>query len=192
MLNSTGTEIDGRIAKWQFDQSTDDDWGLNETRGFACEYVAWQFLCHVTQRETLDFLLEDLPDPRRAAATVAQAESGFGSFFSDSITHAIDETTPLLMQSSSSLYRLLGGNKVNLFLGNRKFRNSDFEANATDNLPLFYGLNALEIAVIAQAKKFLSQKVVQRVIDDIWNGEIVFWDSLSVHSKKKPQFFNKR
>jgi hypothetical protein len=53
-------------------------------------------------------------------------------------------------------------------------------------------LNALEIATIAHAKRFLSQRVVQRVVDDIWKGEIVFWDSLTVHSTKKPQLFNRR
>lgn len=66
------------------------------------------------------------------------------------------------------------------------------DAYELEKLSRFFGLNALEIATIAQAKRFLSQKVVQKVIDNIWKGEIVFWDSLSVHSKKKPQFFNKR
>lgn len=56
----------------------------------------------------------------------------------------------------------------------------------------FFGLNALEIATIAQAKKFLSQRVIQRVVTDIWNGEIVFWDSLTVHSTKKPRLFNRK
>lgn len=49
----------------------------------------------------------------------------------------------------------------------------------------FVGLNALEIAAVADAKKFLSQRVVQKRVDDIWNGHIIFWESFSVHSKKK-------
>ncbi len=55
----------------------------------------------------------------------------------------------------------------------------------------FVGLNALEIAAVAGAKKFLSQRIVQNTVDDIWNGHIIFWESLSVHSKKKARFYNK-
>ena len=54
----------------------------------------------------------------------------------------------------------------------------------------FIHLNALEIAAIANAKRFLSQNVVQKIITGIWNGHIIFWDSLSVHSTKKPRFYN--
>ena len=56
----------------------------------------------------------------------------------------------------------------------------------------FVGLNALEIAAIANAKKFLSQRVVQNILNDIWSGHIVFWESLSVHSRKKAQMYSQR
>ena len=61
-----------------------------------------------------------------------------------------------------------------------------------DPLAAYVGLNALEIASIAEAKKFLSQRTVQKVVDDIWNGDIIFWESLSVHSKKKAKVYNKK
>ena len=54
----------------------------------------------------------------------------------------------------------------------------------------FIHLNALEIAAIADAKRFLSQNVVQKIITGIWNGDIIFWDNLSAHSIKKPRFYN--
>jgi hypothetical protein len=54
----------------------------------------------------------------------------------------------------------------------------------------FTHLNALEIAAIADAKRFLSQHVVQKIITGIWGGDIIFWDRLSVHSVKKPRFYN--
>jgi hypothetical protein len=54
----------------------------------------------------------------------------------------------------------------------------------------FIHLNALEIAAIADAKRFLSQHIVQKIVTGIWNGDIVFWDSLSIHSVKKPRFYN--
>ncbi|RMZ76741.1 hypothetical protein DV737_g4706, partial [Chaetothyriales sp. CBS 132003] len=52
------------------------------------------------------------------------------------------------------------------------------------------GMNALEIAAIADAKKFLSQRPVQAVVRDIWNGHVIFWQSLSVHAVKKARIFN--
>ena len=54
----------------------------------------------------------------------------------------------------------------------------------------FAGLNALEIAAVSDAKRFLSQRSVQRVVTGIWVGDIVFWDSVSVHSKKKARLYD--
>ncbi len=56
----------------------------------------------------------------------------------------------------------------------------------------FGGLNALDIAAVAEAKNFLSQRNVQKVVNGIWSGEIVFWETLSVHTKKKAQLYNAR
>lgn len=56
----------------------------------------------------------------------------------------------------------------------------------------FAGLNALEIAAVASAKKFLGQRLVQKVVQDIWDGDIVFWESFSVNAVKKAQTYNKR
>ncbi|KAF4160114.1 hypothetical protein CNMCM6936_004117 [Aspergillus lentulus] len=188
------------ILKWQLNnEDNDSDWGLNESRGYACEYIAWQFLCHLTRREMIDVLLDELPSPRRDSATISQAEqgtSGLGSIsHEDEGNETEGERTPLLLSSSSSLYRFFVGksHRGDSCTGdNRESRAWYYDDPELHSFSPFFGLNALEIATIAHAKKFLSQKAVQRVIDDIWNGEIVFWDSLSVHSKKKPQFFNKR
>jgi hypothetical protein len=62
-------------------------------------------------------------------------------------------------------------------------------ANADLTLP-FTNLNALEIAAIADAKRFLSQHTVQKIITGIWNGDIIFWDQLSTGSVKRPRFYN--
>lgn len=102
------------ILKWQLNnEDSDSDWGLNESRGYACEYIAWQFLCHLTRREMIDVLLEELPSPRRDSATISQAEqgaSGLGSVsHEDEGNETEGERTPLLLSSSSSLYRLFVG-----------------------------------------------------------------------------------
>jgi hypothetical protein len=147
----------------------------------------------------IDVLLEELPSPRRDSATISQAEqgaSGLGSIsHEDEGNETEGERTPLLLSSSSSLYRFFVGKSHrgdSCAADNRGSRGWYYDDPELHSFSPFFGLNALEIAAIAHAKMFLSQKAVQRVIDDIWNGEIVFWDSLSVHSKKKPQFFNKR
>ncbi|KAG2421148.1 hypothetical protein HFD88_000764 [Aspergillus terreus] len=183
------------ILKWQYGREDEADWGLNESRGYACEYVAWQFLCHLNQRETIEFLLEELSCPPRNTSSLSDAERGASAFGSSSRGGKTqdNERTPLLSSSSSSLYRLFGGKRRvgGTFEPDHSYHSSLYEYDM-EHFSLFLGLNALEIAIIAQAKKFLSQKVVLRVIDNIWKGEIVFWDTLSVNSTKKPQFFNKR
>lgn len=186
-----------RILKWEFDNTTDADWGLNESRGYACEYVAWQFLCHLDQRETIEFLLEELKLSTHSNASLTQAErgtAGFAGSFEEQRGQEI-ERLPLLQSSSSSVYNLFGGRSrvgSSFALDNRGSYSSSHDAQELEKFSLFFGLNALEIATIAHAKKFLGQKVVQKIIDKIWKGEIVFWDTLSVHSTKRPHFLDKR
>ncbi|KAF2838889.1 hypothetical protein M501DRAFT_1011617 [Patellaria atrata CBS 101060] len=56
----------------------------------------------------------------------------------------------------------------------------------------FANLNALEIGVVTGAKKFMSQRVIQKVINEIWRGDIIFWETLSFNSVKKAKIYNKR
>jgi hypothetical protein len=55
----------------------------------------------------------------------------------------------------------------------------------------FTGLNGLEIAAVADCKRFLSQRIVQKIVTGIWNGDITFWDGLNEKTLKKPQFYKK-
>ncbi|KAF8241804.1 hypothetical protein K440DRAFT_665146 [Wilcoxina mikolae CBS 423.85] len=56
----------------------------------------------------------------------------------------------------------------------------------------YEGMNTLEIAVLADAKKFISHRPVQKIINGIWDGSISFWKSLDVDGSKSPHFFNPR
>ncbi|OJJ45002.1 hypothetical protein ASPZODRAFT_134433 [Penicilliopsis zonata CBS 506.65] len=183
------------VVRWQFNNVEDDDWGLNDSRAQACEYVAWQFLCHLTRREIIDFLLQELPSPRHNSISMAEMERGLSGLSvpaAESSAHVEGERTPLLRRASSSLQYLFGSRKTVDSPQGTEGSLTKTDESVSDPYSFFRGLNALEIATIAHAKKFLAQKVVQRVINDIWNGEIVFWDSLSVHSRKRPHVFNKR
>lgn len=42
------------------------------------------------------------------------------------------------------------------------------------------------------AKKFLSQRPVQKIINGLWKGDIVFWETLGLHSVKKPKKYNRK
>lgn len=68
----------------------------------------------------------------------------------------------------------------------------DEDEDEGDPTSAFTGLNGLEIAAVADCKKFLSQKVVQKIVHGIWKGDITFWQDLGAHTKKRPQFYNKR
>lgn len=104
------------------------------------------------------------------------------------------ETTPLLSRAPTPLDLLGSGKRSTVDKNAHRLSGmrTDQEVYDISRYTRFFGLNALEIAVIGQAKRFLSQRVIQRVVNDIWNGEIVFWDSLTVHSTKKPQIFNRK
>ncbi|KAL4925116.1 uncharacterized protein BDV17DRAFT_272898 [Aspergillus undulatus] len=185
-----------RILRWKFNRDLESDGGQNETRGYACEYIAWQFLCHLNQHELIGHLLEELRAPDQPASTIDCAEAGMSSRGISPTERVLqrEESTPLLL-SPTSQYHVFDsdrGQGCQPGSGQQNFDNPLGNTNSDEEYSMFLGLNALEIATIAHAKKFLSQKVVQKVVNDIWNGEIVFWDSLSVHSTKKPQLFNKR
>ncbi|PGH01924.1 hypothetical protein GX51_04978 [Blastomyces parvus] len=188
------------ILKWQFCNQEDDYWGLNESRGYACEFVAWQFLTYLSPRDTIEYLLDELSetciqptceDDPEGSAERSFSKSQIGSSQNDY------ERRPLLLHASP-LSRLLGyGTTRNIKDSQRNeditgTNSSEEEFESDDVCDLFCGLNALEIAAIANAKKLLSQTIVQKVVNGVWTGAIVLWDSLSVHSKKKPQLFHKR
>ena len=154
-------------------------------------------MCHLDQRETIQFLLEELETPTPLGGSFAGVDRdpfGLPLRVDDQDRQDDGARTPLLL-TASSFYRFFGARRQATGTFDEEGQEGDDapkRAYELERYSLFFGLNALEIAVIAQAKKFLSQKVVQRVTDKIWKGEIVFWDTLNVHSTKRPHFFDKR
>ncbi|KAL8409185.1 hypothetical protein RB594_007581 [Gaeumannomyces avenae] len=97
--------------------------------------------------------------------------------------------TPSRPGSSAKKYQLLQSlSRLTMTMGRE---DDDDEAVEDDEDPTraFISLNALEIAAIADAKRFLSQDIVQKIVTGIWNGDIIFWDELSIHTVKKPRFY---
>jgi len=145
-------------------------------------------LTHLSEKEAIDYLLHELPGPNGLHSESSESddvgESGLAR--PKAKDGDIDEHSPLLRNQ-------IGVSKrpgLRQFEHHHHAHTLDF-ANE-DPTVSFVGLNTLEIAAIADAKKFLSQRVVQKIVDDIWSGNIVFWDTLSVSTKKHAQIYNKR
>lgn len=184
-----------RALKWHYGAAAEDR-GLNDARASACEIVAWRFLTHLTEREAVEFCLYEIPSKDPADAPPRRDEENGEA--------EVDENSALLAQAftstSDTMRRTLdrkGSTRRNLILQNisrltQSFADSDDDDGEEEEDPTapFVTLNALEIAAIADAKRFLGQNVVQKIITGIWNGDIIFWDNLSVNTVKKPRFYN--
>lgn len=150
---------------------SDDDCGINESRGFACELVAWQFVLQLSEQDALDYLLFELREDQ----------------IDNTDDEADDEETGLLAR-----HRNGNGNGHSNGNGLNGTRQQLHKSSADEGFAEpFLNLNTLEIAAVSSAKKFLSQRAIQDIVTDIWNGEIVFWNSLAVNATKKPRFHNK-
>ncbi|KAK1249465.1 hypothetical protein MKX07_002981 [Trichoderma sp. CBMAI-0711] len=187
--------------KWHYALDRDNQ-GLGEARSNACEIVAWRFLTHHSEREAVSFCLYEIPDHKKVKAQQQEEqerrqqlghgagsdpEAGERAPLIPRVLATFDGSDPHLPSGSSS-------KKVQLLSSLSRLTNlssdDDDEDEDDDPTAAFEGLNALEIAAVADAKRFLSQHVVQKIIAGIWNGDIVFWDSLSITSSKHPHFYN--
>lgn len=144
-------------------------------------------MTHVSENEAIDYLLHELPAANSFLGHTPDTDDVNGldhSAYSEN--SQVDERDGLLWNEPS----VHGRPSLQQFGSERRKQRPDL-SDDDPTIP-FVGLNALEIAAIANAKKFLSQGVVQKIVNDIWSGHIVFWESLSVRSKKKSQVYNQR
>lgn len=168
-----------RALKWHFTAcEADDDRGISQTRGLACELVAWRFVTHLTESAAIDALCYELPNSSKNGTSREQPNDYDGNVEEGTA----GENTPLL-----------GGGA---YEADESFADESPDSSRPDDTTAFAatfaGLNALEIAAVADAKKFLSQKAIQRIIDGIWRGDIVFWETLEQHSTKQAKIYNKQ
>jgi hypothetical protein len=153
-----------------------DEPGVNQARGYASEFVAWQFLNSLTDRDVIDFLLLELP-PTKSPDRGQESETDNGNCLNGR-TDESSERTPLLNISNGGYF---GTNST--AVANPRFGSLTSRCE---------NLSALEIATVGGAKKFLSQRSVQKVINGLWRGDIVFWETLNVNSVKRPMKYNRK
>ena len=148
-------------------------------------------MTHLSETDLIDYLLYELPAPASShEASRSAPQNDDAANRRDGLGEHADERSQLLPGSNGvkSAAQSMHGRVP------RQDTPPDDQAGGDVDDPTlqFVGLNALEIAAVAEAKKFLSEKVVQRIVNAIWCGDIVFWDSLTVHARKKAHKYNKR
>ncbi|KAK1914535.1 hypothetical protein P3342_010524 [Pyrenophora teres f. teres] len=155
-------------------EEASDEPGVNEARGYACEFVAWQFLTSLKEADIIDFLLVQLPPA--ADASTPDTNNGLGLDENGQGSTYPSEQSPLLTTSNTEYFDH----------GDAKKSRFASLMSQCENL------SALELATVSGAKKFLSQRPVQKIINGLWKGDIVFWETLGLHSVKKPKKYNRR
>ncbi|EFQ86918.1 hypothetical protein PTT_17715 [Pyrenophora teres f. teres 0-1] len=155
-------------------EEASDEPGVNQARGYACEFVAWQFLTSLKEADIIDFLLVQLPPA--ADASTPDTNNGLGLDENGQGSTYPSEQSPLLTTSNTEYFDH----------GDAKKSRFASLMSQCENL------SALELATVSGAKKFLSQRPVQKIINGLWKGDIVFWETLGLHSVKKPKKYNRR
>lgn len=164
--------VTGLLAsRYLFVSVENDDSGLSESRGLACELVAWQFLTFLSEKELIDYLLYELP---QSSAEIGipdlqiprQRDNG-----SPNATPEVDESVSLLQHNEDANYNNFHPPKRDIPPSASDTQMNDpgpSKLNGEDPAESLAGMNALEIAAVANAKKFMSQKPVQKIVEDIW------------------------
>lgn len=129
--------------------------------------------------------LYEIPDPDDTSEDTGARDEENGRQ-----SQEVDENTALLAQSlsgtvgsaKSSLTNTGSKKRYQLLKSISRLTMSQEEEDEEEEDPTkpFVTLNALEIAAVADAKRFLSQHVVQKIITGIWTGDIIFWDSMLI------------
>ncbi|KAL8949359.1 MAG: hypothetical protein Q9222_004524 [Ikaeria aurantiellina] len=188
-----------RIVKWHFINVENDERGLFETRGFACEIVAWRFLAHLSEHELIDYLLRELPPVVPPSAAVSDSDDDDEEALTSHLLPNPISSSNHTLERSRQLFedRTAQGKAPTIQETQQPHHTETWSSRMSESVDddptlSFIGLNALEIATVANAKRFLSQRVVQDVLHGIWAGDIIFWESLSVHTRKRAQIYRQK
>lgn len=159
-------------------------------------------MTRLSEREAVEYCLYEIPDPDESCSSSQQGDcadrgesnertallacsSGAPSSRPRRPSEHAAGSAKMGSQRRSQLIQSISKLTMSFTAGSDSDDDGDDDPTAS-----FVHLNALEIAAVADAKRFLSQHVVQKIITGIWDGDIIFWDRLSAHSTKKPRFYN--
>ena len=164
--------VTGLLAsRYLFVSADNDDSGLSESRGLACELVAWQFLTFLSEKELIEYLLYELPQSPHEIEHPDTQSLRESEGVLPSVSQQADESTSLLQQEGDANYNNLHPPKRDVPSSSSETRMDEptpSRLSGEDPAESLAGMNALEIAAVANAKKFMSQKPVQKIVEDIW------------------------
>lgn len=136
--------------------------------------MAFHYLTFLSEADLIKQLLYELPE----ADQDESADNGLGIV---DFPHGRDqdETSPLLNDEGEayrpSPFRPPSHRTRSANLSSSSILLKEVNEDEEDLAKQMANLNALEIAAVSDAKKFLSQKPVQGIIEAIWHGDIIFW-----------------
>ncbi|KAK9375793.1 uncharacterized protein V1513DRAFT_397903 [Lipomyces chichibuensis] len=156
----------------------EDDRAIHEARAYTAELVALRYAGHLPEAELIQYLTYEIP--RKNTVTSGTTTPSQSASYA---TSPVTEATSLLEDQRAAAAATASAD-------------IDIEREAGEGAPYVtesaMGLSALELAILGNAKKFLLSRSIENVVSSIWEGRIVFWDSISVQSKKKASFYNPR
>lgn len=149
--------------------------------------MAWRFLSHLSERDAVDYCLYELPEAEKQSSRSGSPAGLDANERSSLLPQFRPQYASTPARSGSRRVRLIRS-VSHIVDFSELINDQDEEEDPTTH---FAGLNGLEIAAVADCKRFLSQGIVQKIVGGIWNGDITFWDGLNERTMKKPQFYNK-
>lgn len=139
----------------------------DSTRAFAAQLIAVRVLRTMSSQDVIRALTLDFDIPAAETAEESSLERP---------AHVASEIVGLLSGSA--------------------FSESDPEAGtSTSRQNGSHAMSALEIAIVADALKFIASPIVQGVLQDIWKGNVVLWGDLDINAstaRKKPTVYSWR
>lgn len=150
--------------------------GVNAARALACEFIAIRYASRLNDKELIAHLLLDIPGNESHEHSHSRPQ----------------ESSPLLgyeRRRTSAMPQWDRASTVASPARDATPNANHHNAYYADLFDQLKGLNALEIAAVSGAKKFLGDRTVQRIIEAIWNGDIIFWSALSSNATKEAQIY---
>lgn len=161
-------------TSFEFSQAAHgEDRNAESTRSFAAQLIAIRVLRTMSFQDTVGALTLDFDLP--------------------STDSAYDDSTVV---GASSEATTVGATLENVSLLGDISSHEDPEAGrsvgSNANNP---SMSALEVAIVAEALKFIASPIVQSVLQDIWKGNVVLWGDLDINAstaRKKPTIYSWR
>ena len=148
-------------------KAANDETSVDTARSFACEIAAMRVLRRYDSNEVLVALTKDFVAIRRPFKR-----------------NSCDSTQPESMPTQTTPLLRIETRDTDI---HRSGSDSSARAERTNS----HSFTALEVAIVADAKRFTSAQIVQDILTEIWCGEIVFWTEISQNQQKRAQYYDR-